>query len=487
MLPSKRRPPALPTTRSPFPPPSSSSASSTYKDKSLRPPSLRLRLRHLLTRPLTLASLFLGVFVAAAYALGLIGASGETARMRAGERVIARDWNTGGLGATSGIGAEVRDEQGELLLSAREYNETVLILCPMRNSLEHIWHFFHLLDSLTYPHHLLQLGILVSDSSDRTYARALELADERQFSRAYRGRRFGRVSVFSKDFADGALNDGETEGEEDGDEGSGYRGENVGKERHDYSVQIGRRKLLAKSRTWLLNAAMAPEVDWVLWLDVDVVDYEPAMVERLLGYAKGELPGAGNGQADVVVPNCVWKTYNEMGPYDRNNWLETPESVALKRTLSPSSVLIEGYKDHPTHRLNLASLVPASPQSLSPSNPYLASSPLLLSTLPSPPLSHHVPLLYPSASPDPALDPDTAHVPEIVRLDGVGGCAALVRAEVHREGAVFPSWVVEHQLETEGFAQLVKKVRRGRGGGGAEARGRMLGLPTYYVYHGLYG
>ncbi|GAA5960815.1 hypothetical protein JCM21900_002292 [Sporobolomyces salmonicolor] len=484
MLPSKRRPPALPTTRSPFPPPSSSSASSTYKDKSLRPPSLRLRLHHLLTRPLTLASLFLSVFVAAAWALGLIGASGETARLRAGERVVARDWDAGGLGATSGIGAEVRDQRGELLLSAREYNETVLILCPMRNSLEHIWHFFHLLDSLTYPHHLLQLGILVSDSSDRTYARALELADERQFSRAYRGRRFGRVSVFSKDFADKALNDGETEGDEDGDEGSEYSGENVGKERHDYSVQIGRRKLLAKSRTWLLNAAMAPEVDWVLWLDVDVVDYEPAMVERLLGYAKGELPGAGNGQADVVVPNCVWKTYNEMGPYDRNNWLETPESVALKRTLSPSSVLIEGYKDHPTHRLNLASLVPASPQSLSPSNPYLASSPLLLSTLPSPPHSHHVPLLYPSASPDPAFDPDTAHVPETVPLDGVGGCAALVRAEVHREGAVFPSWVVEHQLETEGFAQLVKKVRRARRGGGAEARGRMLGLPTYYVYHG---
>ncbi|GAA5895017.1 hypothetical protein JCM5296_000938 [Sporobolomyces johnsonii] len=485
MLPGKRRPPALPTTRSS----SSSSSSNTYKDKSIRPPSLRLRLRHLLTRPLTLASLFLGVFVAAAWALGLIGVSGERVRIGGGPRVVARDWSKAGWRATSGIGAEVRGDKGEVLLPAREYNETVLILCPMRNSIEHIWHFFHLLDSLSYPHHLLQLAILVSDSSDRTYARALELADERQFSRAYRGRRFGRVSVFGKDFADEAPRDGEGVGEEDGDEGSGYRGENVGKERHDYSVQIGRRKLLAKSRTWLLNAAMAPEVDWVLWLDVDVVDYEPAMVERLLGYANGELRGAEDGKADVVVPNCVWKTYNEMGPYDRNNWLETPESLELKRALAPSSVLIEGYKDHPTHRLNLASLVPSSPQSLSPSNPYLASSPLLFSSLPSPPLSHHLPLLFPSASPDPALDPPRAHVPETVPLDGVGGCAALVRAEVHREGAVFPSWVVEHQLETEGFAQLVKKVRRGRGRGrgGGDARGRMLGLPTYYVYHGLYG
>lgn len=169
----------------------------------------------------------------------------------------------------------------------------------MRNAIEHIWHFFHLVDSLTYPRHLIHLAILVSDSSDRTYARALELADERQYSRSYRGRRYGRISVFQQDFA-------ATEGSEAG----AYTGANVGKERHEYDAQVGRRKALGKSRTWLLNSAMAPEVDWALWLDVDLVDYEPTLIERLMEHAHAEGPTGG---ADVVVPNCVWKTYNEMG------------------------------------------------------------------------------------------------------------------------------------------------------------------------------
>ena len=126
-----------------------------------------------------------------------------------------------------------------------------------------------------------------------------------------------------------------------------------------------------------------------------------------------------------------------------------------------------GYESHPTHRLNLASLVPAHPSALS-SNPYLASSPLLLSSLPSPPTPH--------------LQLSGSKVPESLDLDGVGGCAALVKAEVHREGAVFPSWIQRNQVETEGFARSVRDIRGdGKGGNG---KGRMLGLPRYYVYHG---
>lgn len=37
-----------------------------------------------------------------------------------------------------------------------------------------------------------------------------------------------------------------------------------------------------------------------------------------------------------------------------------------------------------------------------------------------------------------------------VELDGVGGVATLVRAQAHRLGAVFPGWIIDHQLETEG-------------------------------------
>ncbi|BGO95852.1 hypothetical protein NBRC10512_001436 [Rhodotorula toruloides] len=479
---SKRRPPALPTTR--FVPSSTQNGSTgaTYKDKSLRPPSIRVHIQRLCIRPATLLGLFLLVFVGTGWTLGLFGTGSERVRLGGGPRVVARDWSAGGgIKVQTRLGGPLVDEKG-IVTPAREYNETVLILCPMRNSIEHIWHFFHLVSTLTYPSHLLHLGILVSDTTDGTYQRALELADERQYSRKFRGKRMGRISVFQKDFAAEQKAAGE----------DAYVGENVGKERHEYAAQVGRRKLLGKSRTWLLNAAMVPEVDWVLWVDVDVVDYEASMIERLLAYAKGDRPSLSERGADVVVPNCVWKTYNELGPYDRNNWIETPESLKLKAELATNDVLIEGYKDHPTHRFNLASLVPAADSStvLSAHDPYLLSSPFPLSSLPAwPPVDLTLP---------PALASATS-IPETLDLDAVGGCLALVRAEVHREGAIFPAWPpVDHQLETEGFAQLVKALRRPAGSDGAEGangadlerksgRGRLLGLPRYYVYHGLYG
>ncbi|GAA5867541.1 hypothetical protein JCM8547_001213 [Rhodosporidiobolus lusitaniae] len=458
----RRKPPApsLPTTR--FIP---SSPSSHYKDRP-RHLSLRLKLQLFLRRPITLLTLFLAVFLTLAWALGLVGPGGERVRTGGGPRVLARDWSVG-LAQREGKGGAVVLQNGTIL-PAMTYNETVLILCPMRNAIEHIWHFFHLLSLLSYPPHLIHLAILVSDSSDGTYQRALELADERQYSRRFRGKRFGRITVLQKDFAE--------------NEEGAYSGENVGAERHKYEAQVGRRKLLAKSRTWLLQSAVAPEADWALWLDVDLVDYEPQMIERLLGHARGEI-GEGGG-ADVVVPNCVWKTYNEMGPYDRNNWIETPESLELKKTLNSTDVLIEGYPSHPTHRFNLASLVPPTPLSLSPLSPYFLPPSFPLSSLPSSP-------------PLPSSLSSLTTIPSELDLDGIGGCAALVRADVHREGAVFPAWPpVDHQIETEGLAQMVKALRRPRGGARGESeevkygkggRGRLLGLPTYYVYHGLYG
>lgn len=181
----------------------------------------------------------------------------------------------------------------------------------MKNSIEHIWHFFHSLDSLSYPRHLIQLGILVSDSTDRTYLRALELADERQYSRK-KQEQYGRISVFRKNFVDEekvavtkADNDAPKEGQavaQDGDDELS----NVGKARHSFSFQKYRRSLLARSRSWLLLSALAPEVDHVLWMDVDVVEYEKDLIQTLIGSIERE-------DADVVAPNCMWKTYDEMG------------------------------------------------------------------------------------------------------------------------------------------------------------------------------
>eukprot|EP01051_Picozoa_sp_SAG22_P003396 SAG22_NODE_164_length_16817_cov_61.573573_15_plen_78_part_00 len=47
---------------------------------------------------------------------------------------------------------------------------------------------------------------------------------------------------------------------------------------------------------------------------------------------------------------------------------------------------------------------------------------------------------------------------ELVRLDGVGGSAILVAADLHRAGLVFPTFVLDHAVETEGLAKMAKRM-----------------------------
>ncbi|KAI7856571.1 Anp1-domain-containing protein [Circinella umbellata] len=59
-----------------------------------------------------------------------------------------------------------------------------------------------------------------------------------------------------------------------------------------------------------------------------------------------------------------------------------------------------------------------------------------------------------------------------VPLDGVGATFTLVKSHVHREGANFPPFVYQHQVEAEAFGKV------------ANAMGfSVYGLPGYTVYH----
>lgn len=60
----------------------------------------------------------------------------------------------------------------------------------------------------------------------------------------------------------------------------------------------------------------------------------------------------------------------------------------------------------------------------------------------------------------------------VVNLDGVGGTALLVKADVHRDGAMFPPFPFYHLIETEGFAKMASRLGW-----------RSWGLPNYYVSH----
>lgn len=74
------------------------------------------------------------------------------------------------------------------------------------------------------------------------------------------------------------------------------------------------------------------------------------------------------------------------------------------------------------------------------------------------------------------LKTDTNGDPKyIVELDGVGGTALLVKADVHRDGAMFPPFAFYHLIETEGFAKMAKRL-------GWKA----FGLPNYHVSRAFY-
>lgn len=53
-----------------------------------------------------------------------------------------------------------------------------------------------------------------------------------------------------------------------------------------------------------------------------------------------------------------------------------------------------------------------------------------------------------------------------------GATFTLVKANVHREGANFPAYAYQHQVETEGFAKMAKAMGFG-----------VYGLPAYLIYH----
>jgi hypothetical protein len=60
-----------------------------------------------------------------------------------------------------------------------------------------------------------------------------------------------------------------------------------------------------------------------------------------------------------------------------------------------------------------------------------------------------------------------------MELDGIGG-NFLARASLHRQGVIFPGFAVDHQLETEGLAQIARL-----------SGARIVGLPNLAIVHKL--
>lgn len=157
---------------------------------------------------------------------------------------------------------------------------TVLILTPMKTASRYLDGFFAALGALTYPHRLLSLGLLEGDSDDDTFS---QLQRRLPMSCA----QFHSKHLFKKDF-----------------------GPTVPPNLPRYTAvyQPPRRAVLARARNHLLFRALRDQ-DWVLWLDVDVVEFPTDILQQLIAL-----------DLDIVHPHCV---IDYGGPtFDRNAWCD---------------------------------------------------------------------------------------------------------------------------------------------------------------------
>ena len=190
-------------------------------------------------------------------------------------------------------------------------------------------------------------------------------------------------------------------------------------ERHKLERQRERRAALSKARNSLLFTTMGPSTAWVLWLDADVVETPATLIQDLAAHDR-----------PVLAPACFQRYVDERGqaavrPYDYNSWQDSDDAKALAKKLGPDEIIVEGYAEMPTYRTLMAKIA------------------------------------------DTSAGRDQR---KVIDLDGVGGAALMVKAEVHRDGAMFPPFPFYHLIETEGFAKMARRLGW-----------KCFGLPNYFV------
>jgi len=208
-----------------------------------------------------------------------------------------------------------------------EREERILLCVPLRDAEAHLPMFFSHLRNFTYPHRLIDLAFLVSDSKDHTLQVLSDRLEEIQADEDAT-QHYGEISIIEKDFGQKVNQDVES--------------------RHGFAAQASRRKLMAQARNWLLSAALRPYHSWVYWRDVDVETAPFTILEDLMRHNK-----------DIIVPN-VWRPLPDwLGgeqPYDLNSWQESETALALADTLHEDAVIVEGYAEYATWRPHLAYL-----------------------------------------------------------------------------------------------------------------------------------
>ncbi|KAF1962276.1 alpha-1,6 mannosyltransferase subunit [Byssothecium circinans] len=279
-----------------------------------------------------------------------------------------------------------------------ENKEKVLILTPLARFYQEYWDNLIKID---YPHELISLGFIIPKTKEGNAAFAALQTQVKKTQGGSKAKRFASITILRQDTENPLQSQLEAE-------------------RHKMENQKARRAAMAKARNSLLFTTLGPTTSWVLWLDADIVEFPPTLIQDLAAY-----------DAPIIAPNCFQRYYNEekkskdIRAYDFNNWIDSPTAKELAAKMGKDDILLEGYAEMPTYRSLMA-------------------------------------YMY-----DQSADPGTK-----VKLDGVGGATLLVKADVHRDGAMFPAFPFYHLIETEGFAKMARRLNWDS-----------YGLPNYLVYH----
>lgn len=276
-------------------------------------------------------------------------------------------------------------------------NEKVLILTPLARFYDEYWQN---IVALTYPHEHISLGFIIPKTKEGNEATTRLQEAVKKTQAGPLAQRFQSITILRQDFEPAIMSQDE-------------------KERHKMSNQAARRASMAKARNSLLFTTLGPNTSWILWLDGDIVETPPTLIQDLASFDRA-----------IIVPNCFQRYITEEGkddirPYDYNNWRDSDTAKQLAEKMGPDDVLLEGYAEMATFRTLMAML---------------------------------------------AEKGENRDTKRLMPLDGVGGTALLVKAEVHRDGAMFPPFSFYHLIETEGFAKMAKRL-------GYES----WGLPNYFV------
>lgn len=189
--------------------------------------------------------------------------------------------------------------------------------------------------------------------------------------------------------------------------------------RHKLENQKARRAAMSRARNSLLFTTLGPSTAWVLWMDSDIVETPTTLIQDLASHDK-----------PIIVPNCMQRYINDEGQadirsYDFNTWQDSAAAQELGKHMGPDEIIVEGYAELATYRTLMSKIADMNPH---------------------------------------------RDQRRILQVDGVGGTALMVKAEVHRDGAMFPPFPFYHLIETEGFAKMARRLGWS-----------CWGLPNYFV------